>query len=112
MGVANGPSPATVEGPFSHEPATHQLGTDRSPCVSARLGDRPLTTVATMLAFSPDRHALQLDIQVNDGPRRVRTGVSQPNSQPGARPAAPNTPATGPTESDHERAYPQADGEP
>ena len=67
-----------------------------------------------MFAFSPDRHALQLHTQVTtDGTRRVvRTGVGQPSSQPGSHPAAPNVPATAPSEPVHERAFPQADGEP
>ena len=67
-----------------------------------------------MFAFSPDRHAVQ-HTHSNDGARRlVRTGVAQPSSQPGSHPhpAAPTLPFTAPSETDHERAYPQADGEP
>jgi hypothetical protein len=64
-----------------------------------------------MFAFSPDRHAAQTHA-TNDGTRRfVRTGVTQPSSQPGSQPfPAPTVPA--PSEPMHERAYPQADGEP
>ena len=68
-----------------------------------------------MFAFSPDRHAVSLHTHPShDGARRfVRTGVTQPSSQPGTQPySAPAVPATAPSEPDHERAYPQADGEP
>jgi hypothetical protein len=67
-----------------------------------------------MFAFSPDRHDVHLRTNLsNDSARRfVRTGVSQPSSQPGSHPAAPSVPATAPAEPVHERAYPQADGEP
>jgi hypothetical protein len=68
-----------------------------------------------MFAFSPDRHAVNLHPHVtNDGARRfVRTGVTQPSSQPGSQPhPAQSVPLTAPSEPDHERAYPQADGEP
>lgn len=73
---------------------------------------RPHTTVAAMFAFSPDRHAAQTHA-TNDGTRRfVRTGVTQPSSQPGSQPVPPTLPFTAPSEPMHERAYPQADGEP
>jgi hypothetical protein len=67
-----------------------------------------------MFAFSPDRHAVNLHTPPStDGARRsVRTGVAQPSSQPGSPHPAPSVPYTAPTEPDHERAYPQADGEP
>jgi hypothetical protein len=68
-----------------------------------------------MFAFSPDRHSVnQHTHATNDGARRfVRTGVTQPSSQPGSQPyPAPSVPLTAPSEPDHERAYPQADGEP
>jgi hypothetical protein len=67
-----------------------------------------------MFAFSPDRQDVHLRANLsNDGTRRlVRTGVSQPSSQPGSHPAAPAAPVTAPSEPVHERAYPQADGEP
>ena len=68
-----------------------------------------------MFAFSPDRHAVNLHTPAtNEAARRVvRTGVSQPSSQPGSAPyPAPSVPFTAPSEPDHERAYPQADGEP
>jgi hypothetical protein len=68
-----------------------------------------------MFAFSPDRHAAHLHTHAsNDGARRfVRTGVTQPTSQPLTHPhSAPALPFTAPTEPVHERAYPQADGEP
>ena len=72
---------------------------------------RPHTTVAAMFAFSPDRHAAQT--HTNDGTRRfVRTGVTQPSSQPGSQPVPPTVPLSAPSEPMHERAYPQADGEP
>ena len=65
-----------------------------------------------MFAFSPDRHAVNMPAS-NDGTRRfVRTGVTQPSSQPGSQPVPPTLPFTAPTEPVHERAYPQADGEP
>jgi hypothetical protein len=39
--------------------------------------------------------------------------VTQPSSQPGSQPyTLPSVPLTAPTEPVHERAYPQADGEP
>ena len=72
------------------------------------------TPFAAMFAFSPDRHAVNLHTHAtNDGTRRVvRTGVGQPSS-PGSLPqSAPTVPLSAPTEPDHERAYPQADGEP
>ena len=67
-----------------------------------------------MFAFTPDRQNVHLQTTLsNDGARRfVRTGVSKPSSQPGSHPAAPTLPATAPTEPLHERAFPQADGEP
>jgi len=68
-----------------------------------------------MFAFSPDRHAVNLHSHSStDGTRRfVRTGGTQPSSKPGSQPySAPTVPLTAPTEPDHERAYPQADGEP
>lgn len=68
-----------------------------------------------MFAFSPDHHAVPQHTHAsNDGGRRfVRTGVTQPSSQPGSHPyPVPTTPFTAPTEPVHERAYPQADGEP
>ena len=81
------------------------------PCGSGTL-PRPHTTVAAMFAFSPDRHAVNMPTS-NDGTRRfVRTGVTQPSSQPGSQPVPPTLPFTAPTEPVHERAYPQADGEP
>ena len=65
-----------------------------------------------MFAFSPDRHAVNLTHATNDGTRRVvRTGVAQPSSQP-SNPVPAALPFTAPSEPDHERAYPQADGEP
>ena len=66
-----------------------------------------------MFAFSPDRHAVNTHA-TNDGTRRfVRTGVTQPGTQPSTLPfPAPTVPLTAPSEPDHERAYPQADGEP
>ena len=65
-----------------------------------------------MFAFSPDRQALNTHA-ANDGTRRfVRTGVPQPSSQPGTQPVPAALPFTAPTEPSHERAYPQADGEP
>jgi hypothetical protein len=71
------------------------------------------TPLAAMFAFSPDRHAVNLHSHPStDGARRfVRTGVTQPGSQPGSLPA-PVVPLSAPSEPDHERAYPQADGEP
>jgi len=68
-----------------------------------------------MFAFSPDRHPVNLHTPAtHDGARRVvRTGVSQPSSQPGSVPySAPSVRLTAPSEPDHERAFPQADGEP
>ena len=67
-----------------------------------------------MFAFSPDRHAVHLHPSLaGDGVRRsVRTGVSQPSPQPGSSRVSPGTPAPAPTEPSHERAFPQADGEP
>jgi len=67
-----------------------------------------------MFAFSPDRHALNVHSQpAADGGRRVvRTGVSQPGAQPGSAPVVPTLPLTAPAEPVHERAFPQADGEP
>ena len=66
-----------------------------------------------MFAFSPERHAVQTQA-TNDGSRRfVRTGVTQPSSPPGSLPLpAPTAPQSAPSEPMHERAYPQADGEP
>ena len=80
-------------------------------CGSGDLAFAP-TPLAAMFAFSPDRHAVNLHTHAtNDGTRRVvRTGVSQPSSQPSPVPAT--VPFTAPSEPDHERAYPQADGEP
>ena len=68
-----------------------------------------------MFAFSPDLHAVNPHAHAsNDGSSRfVRTGVTQPSSQPGSQPYAfPSVPLTAPSEPVHERAYPQADGEP
>jgi hypothetical protein len=96
-------------------PTHHNARKDRSPRARAARGPRsPLVTVAAMFAFSPDRLDVHLQTSLsNDGARRfVRTGVSKPSSQPGSHPAAPNLPATAPTEPVHERAFPQADGEP
>ena len=75
---------------------------------------RPHTTLAAMFAFSPDHPAVPHTHASNDGGRRfVRTGVTQPSSQPGSHPfPVPTTPFTAPSEPVHERAYPQADGEP
>ena len=76
---------------------------------------RPHTTVAAMFAFSPDRQAVHLHTHAtNDGARRfVRTGVTQPSTPPGSTPfPAPTVPLSAPAEPVHERAYPQADGEP
>lgn len=72
------------------------------------------TPLATMFAFSPDRHAVNLHPHPSsDGTRRVvRTGVAQPSSQPSSNPVPSALPFTAPSEPDHERAYPQADGEP
>jgi hypothetical protein len=65
-----------------------------------------------MFAFSPDRHAVHTHA-TNDGARRfVRTGVTQPSSQPSSQPAPATLPFSAPSEPMHERAYPQADGEP
>jgi hypothetical protein len=65
-----------------------------------------------MFAFSPDRHAVNTHA-TNDGSRRfVRTGVTQPGSQPATQPVPAALPFTAPSEPSHERAYPQADGEP
>jgi hypothetical protein len=78
----------------------------------ARLGDpaSPLVTVRPMFAFSPDRQSAHMHTSLtNDGTRRfVRNG----GSQPGSHPVPPSMPATAPTEPNHERAVPQADGEP
>jgi hypothetical protein len=67
-----------------------------------------------MFAFSPDHHPVPAHTHAsNDGARRlVRTGVTQPSSQPGSQPYSLPVPATAPSEPVHERAYPQADGEP
>jgi hypothetical protein len=68
-----------------------------------------------MFAFSPDRHAAHLQSHgTTDGTRRfVRNGVALPGVQPASLPhGVPHLPATAPAEPDHERAYPQADGEP
>ena len=67
-----------------------------------------------MFAFSPDRHTVNPHTHAtNDGGNRfVRTGVTQPSSQPSRPYPAPAVPMTAPSEPDHERAYPQADGEP
>ena len=73
------------------------------------------TPLAAMFAFSPDRHAVNLHSHPStDGARRfVRTGVTQPSAQPSSLPLpAPTVPLSAPSEPDHERAYPQADGEP
>ena len=69
------------------------------------------TPLAAMFAYSPDRHAVNPHShQSTDGARRfVRTGVTQPGSPPLP---APTLPLSAPSEPDHERAYPQADGEP
>jgi hypothetical protein len=83
-------------------------------CGSGDLAFAP-TPLAAMFAFSPDRHAVNLHTHAtNDGTGRVsRTGVAQPSSQPGSSPVlAPTVPSSVPSEPDHERAYPQADGEP
>ena len=66
-----------------------------------------------MFAFSSDRHAVNPHA-TNDGAGRfVRRGVTQPSSQPGSQPySVPSVPVTAPAEPVHERAYPQADGEP
>ena len=62
-----------------------------------------------MFAFSPDRQSAQMHTSLtSDGARFVRNGVSQP----GSHPAPSSLPATAPTEPNHERAVPQADGEP
>ncbi|PYP77544.1 MAG: hypothetical protein DMD35_14435 [Gemmatimonadetes bacterium] len=68
-----------------------------------------------MFAFSPDRHTVNPHAHpTNDGSRRVvRTGVTQPSSQPASTPyPSPSLPFTAPSEPSHERAFPQADGEP
>jgi hypothetical protein len=66
-----------------------------------------------MFAFSPDRHAVNLHTHsTGEGTRRVRTGATQPGAQPSTPTSAPVFPATAPLEPSHERAYPQADGEP
>jgi hypothetical protein len=66
-----------------------------------------------MFAFSPDRHAVNLHTHpAGEGTRRLRTGVTQPSVPPGTPASAPVFPATAPVEPSHERAYPQADGEP
>ncbi len=80
-------------------------------CDSGDLAFAP-TPHAAMFAFSPDRHAVNLNTHAtNDGTRRVvRTGVAQPSSQP--TPVPTTVPFAAPSEPDHERAYPQADGEP
>ena len=80
-------------------------------CDSGDLALAP-TPHAAMFAFSPDRHAVNLNTHAtNDGTRRVvRTGVAQPSSQP--TPVPTTVPFAAPSEPDHERAYPQADGEP
>ena len=80
-------------------------------CDSGDLAFAP-TPLAAMFAFSPDRHAVNLHTHAtNDGTRRVvRTGVAQPSSQP--TPVPTTVPFAAPSEPDHERAYPQADGEP
>ena len=80
-------------------------------CGSGDLAFAP-TPLAAMFAFSPDRHAVNLHTHAtNDGTRRVvRTGVGQPSSQP--TPVPTTVPFAAPSEPDHERAYPQADGEP
>ncbi len=80
-------------------------------CDSGDLAFAP-TPLAAMFAFSPDRHAVNLNTHAtNDGTRRVvRTGVAQPSSQP--TPVPTTVPFAAPSEPDHERAYPQADGEP
>jgi len=80
-------------------------------CGSGDLAFAP-TPLAAMFAFSPDRHAVNLHTHATaDGTRRVvRTGVSQPSSPPSPVPAT--VPFTPPSEPDHERAFPQADGEP
>ena len=80
-------------------------------CGSGDLAFAP-TPLAAMFAFSPDRHAVNLHTHAtNDGTRRVvRTGVGQPSSQP--TPVPTTVPFAAPSEPDHERTYPQADGEP
>ena len=66
-----------------------------------------------MFAFSPDQHVHLHTGTSGSGTRRlVPTGLSQPSPQPGSGPAAPGTPSTAPSEPVHERAFPQADGEP
>jgi len=66
-----------------------------------------------MFAFSPDRHAVNPHATNDGGSRFVRKGVTQPSSQPGSPPySVPSVPHTAPSEPVHERAYPQADGEP
>jgi len=67
-----------------------------------------------MFAFSPDRQPVNQHTHATDdgGRRSVRTGVTQPSSQPSRPYQAPALPMTAPSEPDHERAYPQADGEP
>ena len=73
----------------------------------------PFITVAAMFAFSPDRHAVHTHASTDGARRFVRTGVAQPGAQPGSQPhSAPTVPFTAPSEPVHERAYPQADGEP
>jgi hypothetical protein len=65
-----------------------------------------------MFAFSPDRHAVNLHTPPAGDGTRLRTGRLQPSAQPGTPASAPAFPATAPVEPSHERAYPQADGEP
>src|SRR6476646_395432 len=71
----------------------------------------PFTTVAAMFAFSPARQNLHTH-PAGDGARRLRTGAMQPSAQPATPASAPSFPATAPVEPSHERAFPQADGEP
>jgi hypothetical protein len=108
--------PGNGEGPFSYEAALTCLGSGSLAASLARAarGLPPLTTVAAMFAFSSDRHASHLQSHGTDGTRRfVRNGVAPPGAQPASLPhVAPHLPATVPAEPDHERAYPQADGEP
>jgi hypothetical protein len=106
--------PGNGEGPFSCEsPPPYRTRIVRR--ASALLGDpaSPPHHAAAMFAFSPDRHAVNPHASTDGAGRFVRRGVTQPSSQPGSQPySVPSVPLTAPTEPGHERAYPQADGEP
>lgn len=71
-----------------------------------------------MHAFDSERHPPQVHATLaHDGAGRgVSVSVSQNGPRPAARsttsPAAPAQPAAEPSESDYDRAFPQADGEP